>query len=167
MIETFAQALPADIHIDAERVMQAICAAHIRLALAESCTGGLLAAVLTDIEGSAHGFDRSFVTYTDDAKATLLGVPQAVLRESGAVSAACAEAMAQGALQRSEADLALSITGFAGPAGPGDEAGLVFFGLARPAASHEVIERHYGPLSRAQVRLACLRQALDLLEAAL
>lgn len=167
MIETFAAPLPADIHAAAESVMRRACDQRLSIALAESCTGGLFSAVLTDIEGCAHGFERGFVTYTDPGKHEALGVPMSILETAGAVSAPAARAMADGAIARSEADLALSITGFAGPGGPGDEAGLVYFGLARRGGSTRILERHFGDKSRAEVRLACLREGLALLEEAI
>ena len=167
MIETFSDPLPADIHRLAERVMHAACAKSLAIATAESCTGGLLAAVLTDVEGCAHGFERGFVTYTEEAKAQVLGVARQTLDGSGAVSAPAAREMAQGALAASEADLALAVTGFAGPGGPGDEVGLVFLASARRGEPAQVKEHHYGEVSRAAVRLACLRDGLKMLEALL
>lgn len=163
MIETFQNGLPPDIHKLAEEVMAAICERGWTVALAESCTGGLLAAVLTDIEGCSHGFDRGFVTYTDTAKARQLGVPGRLLEVHGAVSEPVARAMVQGALGQSEADLALSVTGFAGPGAPGEEAGLVFFGLQRRGAEPSVEMRRFGAVSRASVRLDCLRTGFGLL----
>jgi nicotinamide-nucleotide amidase len=167
MIETFANALPADIHHLATVLMAEACARQIRLAVAESCTGGLLAAVMTDVEGRAHAFDRGFVVYTDAAKQSLLGVPVDVLARYTAVSAQAAAAMAKGALVNSQADLALSVTGFAGAGAPGEEAGLVFFGLARRHLGHRVVEHHFGDGSRAAVRLACLRTGLQLMRDAM
>jgi nicotinamide-nucleotide amidase len=163
MIETFAQGLPEDIHDLATGLMHAICERRGRLATAESCTGGLIAAVLTDVEGCAHGFDRGFVCYTDDAKRDQLGVPAAILKEATAVSAPAANAMAEGALAASAADIALAVTGFAGPGAPGEENGLVYFAIARRDHPAEVIERHFGAGSRAEIRLACLRTGLRLL----
>lgn len=163
MIETFQNGLPVDVHRLAEQVMAGICERGWTVALAESCTGGLLAAVLTDIEGCAHGFDRGFVTYTDAAKTRQLDVPRRLLEVHGAVSEPVAEAMVQGALAQSDADLALSVTGFAGPGAPGEEAGLVFFGLQRRGAEPRVEMRRFGDASRASVRLACLRTGLGLL----
>ena len=113
------------------------------IALAESCTGGLMAAVLTDVEGCAHGFDRGFVAYADAAKLEQLDVPPPVLEQDGAVSQAAARAMCLGALGASQAHVALSITGFAGQGGPGEEAGLVFFAAARRNGPVQVAERHY------------------------
>jgi nicotinamide-nucleotide amidase len=167
MIETFADALPADIHHLATVLMAEACARQAQLAVAESCTGGLLAAVMTDVEGCAHAFDRGFVAYTDAAKQSLLGVPADLLARHTAVSAQAAAAMAQGALANSQADIALSVTGFAGAGAPGEEPGLVFFGVARRHLGHRVVERHFGDGSRSAVRLACLRTALELMRQAL
>lgn len=164
MIETFQNGLPTDVHRLAEQVMAGVCGRRWTVALAESCTGGLLAAVLTDIEGCAHGFDRGFVTYTDAAKARQLGVPDDLLARHGAVSEPVAAAMVEGALAQSDAELALSVTGFAGPGAPEEEAGLVFFGLQRRGAAPVVEVRRFGDASRARVRLACLRTGLGLLE---
>src|SRR4051794_32675606 len=109
MIETFSDALPVDIQDLATAVMGEICERGMLISLAESCTGGLVAAVLTDIEGCSHGFDRGFVTYTDEAKRDILGVPADLLQREGAVSAPVALAMASGALNASKADLSLSV----------------------------------------------------------
>ena len=166
-IETFSHALPADIHHAATALMRQICDRRLLLGLAESCTGGLFAAVVTDVEGCAHGFDRGFVVYTDAAKARALGVSQQILDREGAVSAPAACAMAEGALAASDADLVLSITGYAGPGAPGEEPGLVFFGIARRGQDARAVERHFGAVSRAEVRQACLRTGLALLDEAL
>jgi nicotinamide-nucleotide amidase len=103
-----------------------------RIATAESCTGGMIAATLTRIPGSSQVFERGFITYSNDAKIDVLGVLPDVLELHGAVSAEVAEAMAQGALEYSRADVAVSVTGIAGPDGgtPGKPVGLVFLGLA-------------------------------------
>lgn len=166
MIETFKDGLPGDIHRLAEQVMAKVCERGWKLTLAESCTGGLMAAVLTDVEGRAHGFDRGFVTYTDEAKARQLRVSKALLDRHGAVSGPVAAAMVEGALLESAGDIALSITGFAGPGAPDEEPGLVYFGLQQRGASPQVEERRFGNASRAHVRLACLRTGLDLLREA-
>lgn len=166
MAEALAPPLPDDIDRLAEAVLDLACADDRRLAVAESCTGGLLASLLTDIPGKSHAFERGFVTYSDEAKHELLGVPIALLHEAGAVSGPCAIAMAEGALARSRADIAVSITGFAEGA-PGQPAGLVHFACAcRGAAVRHRMER-FGPVGRAQVRLSALRAALSLLHDAL
>lgn len=163
MIETFSEPLPEDIHELAALAMTRVCDRGRLLSVAESCTGGLLAAVLTDVEGCSHGFDRGFVAYTDDAKRELLNVPAAVLERVGAVSEAAAKAMAEGALAASKADLAVSVTGFAGPGAPGEEPGLVFIARAMRGGGLAVLERRFGDATRAQVRRACLRTALTFL----
>lgn len=119
---------------DAETLL-AICRARgWRIVTAESCTGGLIAASLTAIAGSSDVVDRGFVTYSNDAKTEMLGVDAGLIDAVGAVSEEVARAMAQGALQRSDADLAVSVTGIAGPGGGSDTkpVGLVWFGLATP-----------------------------------
>jgi nicotinamide-nucleotide amidase len=121
MSETLEPALPDHLDEQAERLMHAICDRELKIATAESCTGGMLAALLTDIEGCGHGFDRGFVTYSKDAKRELLGIEAEVLDRNDAVSQAVARAMAEGALNRSTADVAIGVTGFAGPAGVGCE----------------------------------------------
>src|SRR6516225_8261649 len=104
-----------------------------RLATAESCTGGMVAARLTDIAGSSDVVERGFITYSNEAKMELLGVPKALIADHGAVSAHVARAMAEGALAHAPVDLAVSITGIAGPGGGSERkpVGLVYFGLAR------------------------------------
>jgi nicotinamide-nucleotide amidase len=164
--ETLEPALPDHLDRQAERLMHRLCEAGLTVATAESCTGGMLAALLTDIEGAGHGFDRGFVVYTKESKADLLGIPGDVLDRNDAVSEVVARAMAEGALQRSNADLALSVTGFAGPAGPGEEEGLVHFGLARlREATHRV--EHFGAAGRGPVRVKSLKVMLEMLEKAL
>ena len=135
MSETLEPALPDHLDAQAERLMHRMCDREWTVATAESCTGGMLAALLTDIEGAGHGFDRGFVTYTKEAKADLLGIERELLDHNDAVSEVVARAMAEGALQRSQADVAIAVTGFAGPAGPGCEEGLVHFALARCGAA--------------------------------
>src|SRR5947208_1700004 len=131
MSETLEPALPDHLDQQAERLMRRLCEAELTIATAESCTGGMLAALLTDIEGAGHGFERGFVTYTKQAKSELLGIEPSVLDQNEAVSETVARAMAEGALKRSKADFAVAITGFAGPAAEGCEEGLVHIALAR------------------------------------
>jgi nicotinamide-nucleotide amidase len=140
----------------------------IKIATAESCTGGLLAALLTEIPGSSAVVERGFVVYSNEAKEDLLDVPLATLREHGAVSAETARAMAAGALAHSRADIAVSITGVAGPDGgtPQKPVGLVHFALAERSGRIETVEKRYGDVSRSAVRLASLDTALGLLELA-
>ena len=139
----------------------------LRLATVESCTGGLLAALLTDVEGRGHVFERGFVVYSDDAKCDLLGISRQTVETCGAVSEATAREMALGAVRRSRADIALAITGFAGPAGPGDEEGLVHFACAQRQGGACGRAEHFGPIGRQGVRVAALNVALELLEEAI
>ena len=135
-----------------------------RLATAESCTGGLIAAGLSEVPGSSDVLEGGFVTYSNTAKHALLGIPNGLIASVGAVSADVAEAMATGALARCNADVAISATGIAGPGGatPGKPVGLVYLGAARRggAARHE---RHIFPGNRTAVRLATVEAAIALL----
>ncbi len=140
----------------------------LHLASAESCTGGLVAAALTAIPGSSDVFDRGFVTYSNAAKQEMLGVEAATLAAHGAVSEPVAAEMAAGALARSAADVAVSVTGIAGPGGSGAKPeGRVCFGLARRGAAVETATVEFGPLGRARVRAAACAHALALLLKAL
>jgi nicotinamide-nucleotide amidase len=134
------------------------------IATAESCTGGLVAAALTAIAGSSDVFERGFVVYSNQAKTDLLGVPAKLIAAHGAVSREVAAAMAEGALVRSRADVAVSITGVAGPGGGTADkpVGLVFIGAAARGQSPEV-ERHQFAGDRAAVRAASAQRALELL----
>ncbi|MFP4326820.1 MAG: CinA family protein [Paracoccaceae bacterium] len=139
-----------------------------RIATAESCTAGLLSAALTDEPGSSDVFERGFVTYSDAAKTEMLGVPPATLAAHGAVSEAVARDMAQGALLRSGADVAVSITGIAGPGGSEHKPeGRVCFGLACRGAATRVQTVEFGPLGRRNVRQASVEHALEMLLSAL
>jgi len=160
-------AVPDDIEDAARRVLERACADEKTIATAESCTGGLLASLLTDVEGASHAFDRGFVVYTDAAKCDLLRVHQATLDRCGAVSGDTARQMALGALDASAADVTVAITGFAGPGAPGDEAGLVHFACALRDGPVAQREEHFGDIGRGPVRLHCLRVALAMLEEAL
>jgi len=162
--ETLEPALPDNLDKQAERLMHRLCDAKLTIATAESCTGGMLAALLTDIEGAGHGFDRGFVTYTTDSKTDLLGIEPVLLDRNEAVSEVVARAMAEGALERSKADIALGVTGFAGPAGPDHEEGLVHFALARRGGRTVHREEHFGAKGRGAIRVQSLKVMLDLLE---
>lgn len=135
----------------------------VRLTVAESCTGGLLAASITRPAGASDVFDRGFVTYSNEAKIEILGVSPDTLAAHGAVSEPVAAEMAQGALARSRADIAVSITGIAGPGGSGRKPeGRVCFGLATlDGVTAETVE--FGPLGRDEVREASVSHALHLL----
>lgn len=163
MAEELENALPDDITQLAHAVLGAACERELRLATAESCTGGLLASLLTDVPGCSHAFERGFVAYSDAAKCDLLGIERKLVEDCGAVSRNVALAMAQGGLERSEADILVSITGFAGPGGEDDEEGLVHLALARRNGETVHREEHYGPVGRDGVRLAALRTALDMM----
>ncbi len=143
-------------------------AAGLKLETAESCTGGLVAACLTEIAGSSDVVERGFVTYSNEAKSELLGVPEALIARPGAVSGEVAEAMAVGAIRASRADVAVSTTGIAGPGGasPNKPVGLVYLGVCRRgrAPRHE---RRVFAGGRGAVRLATLALALDLARDAL
>ena len=167
MSETLEPALPDHLDEQAERLMHRLCDSGLTVATAESCTGGMLAALLTDIEGAGHGFDRGFVAYTKEAKTELLGIEPSLLEQNQAVSEVVARAMAEGALKRSKADLALGITGFAGPAGPDHEEGLVHIALARRGGRTEHGEEHFGAIGRGAIRVKSLKSMLEMLERAL
>ena len=148
----------------AESVLALCRARGLMLATAESCTGGMIAAALTDIAGSSDVVERGFVTYSNAAKAELLGVPPATIAAHGAVSAEVAAAMAEGAIARAPVDLAVAVTGIAGPGGatPGKPVGLVWFGLGRRGAATRT-EHHVFPGDRDAVRRATVARALALL----
>ena len=137
----------------------------LRIATAESCTGGLVAGVLTEIPGSSDVFEQGWVTYSNQAKQQELGVPEDTLRIFGAVSEATARAMAHGALNRAPVDISVSVTGVAGPGGGSAEkpVGLVHFAAAR--RGHEIVheERRFGTLSRYDIRMQSVEVALNLL----
>lgn len=151
----------------ADAVLAACRSRGLRLATAESCTGGMVAAALTDIPGSSDVVERGLVTYSNAAKSELLGVPPALIAAQGAVSAEVAQAMAEGALARAPVDLAVAITGIAGPGGGSAEkpVGLVWFGIARKGAAART-ENHIFPGDRTAIRRLAARRALELLLAA-
>lgn len=158
---------PPDILELASQVLAAARAHGATIVTAESCTGGLVAAALTEIPGSSDVFDRGFVTYANAAKEVLVGVPRALLELHGAVSEPVARAMAEGALDRSGAHLAVAITGVAGPGGGsvGKPVGLVWFALAKRGAPSETREGRFGDLGRSRVRQESVRVALQMLAA--
>lgn len=153
-----------DLHQKAVAVLEACKARGIKIATAESCTGGLIAAALTDVAGSSAVFERGFVTYSNEAKDEILGVPMDVIRANGAVSEPVVIAMAEGALSHARAGLSVAVTGIAGPTGgtPDKPVGLVFFGSARTGGEARA-ESQVFPGERAAVRLATAARALDLL----
>jgi nicotinamide-nucleotide amidase len=151
---------------DAAKRLLAQCRARgLKIATAESCTGGLVAGALTDIAGSSDVVDRGFVTYSNEAKHEMLGVPNATLKKFGAVSRQTAEAMARGALKHSDADLAVSITGIAGPGGatPGKPVGLVHFAAAARGGRVIARAKKFGDIGRRKVRQKSVDEALAML----
>lgn len=148
----------------AKAVLQTAKQRERTVATAESCTGGLLAALLTDVEGLSHVFDRGFVVYSDEAKCDLLGIERQLVDNCGAVSREVALAMAKGALARSGADVALAITGFAGPGDEKDEEGLVHFAAGHANGELRHREEHFGAIGRDPVRLAALETALVMMK---
>jgi nicotinamide-nucleotide amidase len=152
--------------IERARALLDLCRARkLTIAAAESCTGGLLAATLTEIPGSSAVFDRGFVTYSNDAKTAMLGVPADLLAAFGAVSRETAQAMASGALVRAGVDLAVAITGIAGPGGamPGKPVGLVHIAAASRGGRLSHQAREFGDIGRAPVRRYSVREALAML----
>jgi nicotinamide-nucleotide amidase len=155
----------AETHTAASALLDLCKAKRLMVATAESCTGGLVAGALTDIAGSSAVVDRGFVTYTNEAKHQMLGVPLATLNASGAVSRETAEAMVRGALDHANADLAVSITGIAGPGGGTAEkpVGLVHFAAVLRGGSLIHRERRFGDIGRGEVRRLSVLEALSML----
>lgn len=153
--------MSAEIEALARDLGAQLAARGIRAATAESCTGGLVAGAITSIAGSSDWFDRGFVTYSNEAKCAMLDVPQSTLRAHGAVSEATAVAMAEGAIARSDAAVAVSITGIAGPGGatPGKPVGMVCFAWARKSAP-TIAATHYLHGDRAAIRSESVAIAL-------
>jgi nicotinamide-nucleotide amidase len=159
---------PPDILESAGRLIETLRGKNKTVATAESCTGGLVAAAITSIAGASDVFGCGFVTYADAAKTSMIGVDAGLIRRHGAVSAEVAKAMAEGALSASGADLAVSITGIAGPGGGSAEkpVGLVFVGTSSLTGETHVRRFEFGDIGREAVRLATVREALKLLEEA-
>lgn len=141
----------------------------VMIATAESCTGGLLSAALTEAAGASAVIDRAFVTYSNEAKSDMLGIAPELIARHGAVSREVALAMAEGAVARSRAQLAVSITGIAGPTGGTEDkpVGTVWFGICREGKQTRAVERRFGALGRSRVRYFSVLTALSLLERAL
>lgn len=151
----------------AEKLLSLARSMGVMIATAESCTGGMIAAALTDIPGSSDVFDRGFVTYSNEAKLQMLGVRPETLELHGAVSEMVAREMANGALQRSQAGIAVSVTGIAGPGGSERKPeGRVCFGIATPART-TTQTMDFGAIGRSNVRTATVQHALKLLAQAL
>jgi nicotinamide-nucleotide amidase len=155
-----------ELHAAATRLLALCRARGLKIATAESCTGGLVAAALTAIAGSSDVVDCGYVTYSNPAKQTMLGVPATTLKRHGAVSAETAAAMAAGALKNSQADLSVAITGIAGPGGGSKEkpVGLVYFTAASRDGRRLARSRRYGKIGRRRVRDRSVWQALELLQ---
>ena len=154
---------------DAENLLAVLRARSWKLATAESCTGGLIAALLTEIAGSSDVYERGFVTYSNSAKVGLLNVDYEIIHQYGAVSPEVAVAMAEGARRASAADVAVAVTGIAGPGGGSEKkpVGLVYIGIAapgKPAAAHEF---RFGGIGRSNVRMKTVAAALPLIAEAL
>jgi nicotinamide-nucleotide amidase len=158
--ETLAAVLPDEVDRQARELLERACAKDISIATAESCTGGMVASLLTDVPGASHAFERGFVTYTDEAKADMLGIPLDLIKREGAVSKPVAIAMAEGAIANSTADLVFSVTGFAGH---GDEPGLVHFGCARKGRETMHREERFGDIGRGPIRVECMRVAIEMM----
>lgn len=149
----------------AKQVLDESRAKGLRITAAESCTGGLITALLTEIPGSSDVLDRGFVTYSNKAKRDLLGVPGALITHDGAVSKSVACAMAEGALARADAEIAVAVTGVAGPSGgtPDKPVGLVHMAAVRKGGVTQHEEHRFGDVSRSEVRLRSAAAALLLL----
>ncbi|HVW73359.1 MAG TPA: CinA family protein [Rhizomicrobium sp.] len=149
----------------AEKLLADARARNLRIVTAESCTGGLIAGLLTEIAGSSDVFERGFVTYSNQSKQELLGVPAALIAQHGAVSAQVARAMALGALARGRADLSLAVTGIAGPGGGKWDKPVGLVHLAAARGDHVITrECRFGDIGRHDVRLKSVETALDLLD---
>jgi nicotinamide-nucleotide amidase len=156
--------MPDAVASEAKRAIEALKTGKLMVATAESCTGGLIAGALTSISGSSDVVYGGFVTYANAAKTSMIGVPARLIRDYGAVSSQVARAMADGARNRARVDIAIAVTGVAGPSGGSERkpVGLVYFACA----SHEgtrVVERRFGNLGRDAVREASVLAALELL----
>ena len=153
-----------DLLEQARELLDVLRVRQLVLATAESCTGGLICACLTEIPGSSDGLDRGFVTYSNEAKAQMLGVPEELIATKGAVSEEVACAMAEGALKHSNADIAVSVTGIAGPGGGSADKpiGLVHFAVARRGGVLNPLRCTYGDLGRSQVREKSVEEAFRL-----
>jgi nicotinamide-nucleotide amidase len=155
---------PADLTQAAAALLDDLRGRGLKLATAESCTGGLISALLTEIAGSSDVVERGFVTYSNAAKHELLGVPEAMLAEHGAVSEPVARAMVEGALSHSRADVAVAVTGVAGPGGgsAAKPVGLVHIAAARRGGAVLHRECRFGDIGRSPVRIASVEAALQL-----
>jgi nicotinamide-nucleotide amidase len=155
---------PADLIHEAEALLSELKRRGLRLATVESCTGGLVAGLLTEIAGASAVVERGFVTYSNDAKSDLVGVEPTLIAAHGAVSEVVARAMAEGGLARAPVDLAIAVTGIAGPDGgtPAKPVGLVYLAVASKAGPTLTCECRFGSIGRTAIRLASVRAAIDL-----
>lgn len=160
--------IPDSLLAEAESLLAACRTRGIRLATVESCTGGLIAATLTAIAGSSDVVDRGFVTYSNEAKHDLVGVPMSLIADHGAVSQEVAASMAEGGIARSRATIAVSVTGVAGPdGGTADKpVGLVWFGVARRGKATDTTHQVF-PGDRQAIRAAAVAKALEMIRQAL
>jgi nicotinamide-nucleotide amidase len=159
---------PTDLYANAEALLAELQRHALLVATAESCTGGLIVGLLTEVPGSSGMVERGFVTYSDAAKTELLGVPAEMIARHGAVSPEVARAMADGALAKTPAHIALSVTGIAGPDGgsPQKPVGLVYFGVAAKGEETRIKECRFGDIGRREVRLESVREAITLARSA-
>lgn len=157
--------LSATILEEARRLVGTLDASRLLLATAESCTGGLIAAAVTSVDGSSRVFDRGLVTYSNEAKSEALGVSASLIKERGAVSAEVARAMALGCLEHSRADISVAVTGIAGPGGGSAEkpVGLVYLAAAKRNFECIVEERRFGDVGRGRVRELTVAAAFELI----
>ncbi len=154
----------SDLMAQAEQLLESARQRKLKIVTAESCTGGLVGGLLTAIAGSSDVFERGFVTYSNASKITVLGVPAPLIAAHGAVSEPVVRAMAEGALAHAKADLAVAITGIAGPGGTAEKpAGLVHFAAARKNKPVLAVEQRYGDIGRNKVRMKSVAFALELL----
>lgn len=154
-------------NLNRARLLLDACRQHgVMIATAESCTGGLIAGTLTEIAGSSDVVDRGFVTYSNDAKNQMIGVPMVLIEEHGAVSEQVARAMAEGAVMNAQADLAVAVTGVAGPGGGSEEkpVGLVHVATARKGGGILHQRMTYGDIGRFEIRQATITTALEMLQ---
>lgn len=163
MTDILEAILPPQTQELAKTTLKQLCDAELRVATAESCTAGLLAAVMTNVEGCGHVFDRGFVTYELTAKCDMLGLPEEIVEDNAAVNKEVALAMASAALDKSLADIAIGITGFAGPCDDDQEEGLVFIGCAVKGRDTVYREEHYGARGRDAIRQAALHTAFEMI----
>jgi nicotinamide-nucleotide amidase len=157
---------PQDLIDTAEKLLAMLRARRLMIATAESCTGGLIAGVLTEIAGSSDVVERGFVTYSNEAKTELIGVPADMIAEHGAVSREVALAMAAGALEHSRADVAAAVTGVAGPGGGSDAkpVGLVHVAVQRRGQAPVHRECRFGDIGRHEIRIATVEAAFEMVD---